>query len=94
VTTVYSSIEAFLAHYNALSTAARSQSGRATALSPDERDTLAMMELAMSELHHDERLALISTTDTGATAPAAARRHERAQRKLGRILAARGLLQG
>jgi len=92
---VYSSLEAFLAHFGALSAAARRGVGGASALSPHERDLLAAMEQALGALTPGERAALTGVTTQPQPADGSiARRRARAERSLRRELAARGILQG
>lgn len=88
-TRTYSSLEAFLAHYRALFAAARTRRG-AAALSAEERDLLAAMRETIGSLGTLGEMAL---ADTGAD-PAIARRRQRAERSLRRILAEQGILQG
>jgi hypothetical protein len=91
---VYSSLEAFVSHYEALRATARRADG-ASALSARERDLLTVMEQMLDGLDPDARSAL--ATVTSAPQPAAgsvARRRARAERSLRRVLAARGVLQG
>ncbi len=76
----FSSLAAFLEYCAALR--------RASSPSDEERTTLAAMEQVLGILTPDERASL-----DDATTSAAARRGERARRKLARELAARGLLE-
>jgi hypothetical protein len=83
----YSSLAALLAHYRILSAAA----GRdAAAFTPDERATLTAIERALAELCPADRSALLAPASDSATA----RRRERAELKLRRLLNANGLLAG
>ncbi|HTW86975.1 MAG TPA: hypothetical protein VMD75_03110 [Candidatus Binataceae bacterium] len=76
----FSSLEAWLEYRAAL--------GRVASPSPEERATLAEIEQILGILTPDERASLDDPTTS-----AAARRAERARRKLARELAARGLLE-
>ncbi|MGH7906191.1 MAG: hypothetical protein ACREP6_06155 [Candidatus Binataceae bacterium] len=76
----YSSLAAFLAHYDSLR--------RNPPDSGKERQILEEMEKLLSVLKPDERASLDSGRD------GAARRRERAERILSRELAARGVLAG
>jgi len=87
----YSSLTAFLAHYRALSAAARSDGD---GLSSHERVLLAAMEQAFAALSREERTALLAESDDGTqSASALARRRARAELRLRRMLIARTLLQ-
>jgi hypothetical protein len=78
----YSSLAAFLAHYHALKSA--------RARSPDDDKLFAEMTAAIATLAPETRAALESTEDS-----AGARRHrERAELRLRRQLAARGIVAG
>jgi hypothetical protein len=90
---VYSSLEAFLAHYDALSAAARRAHGGASALSAHERDLLAAMGQVLDALDPGERTAVTAAIAQPQPAAIAGRR-ARAERSLRRVLAARGILQG
>ena len=81
---VYSSMEAFRAHYFLLRGLARSG-----ALSGSDRDALAAMESAVQSLLSADRDALFES----ATGGQAARRRHRAELKLRRALLARGILK-
>ena len=85
----YSSLAAFLAHYRALSAAARSGVARPTTLGGGERELLAAMEDALAALSPEERMALLAESGESAVA----RRRARAELKLRRVLVARALLQ-
>ncbi|GEM_PF-4475651 len=76
----FSSISALLEYHAALR--------RAAHLSEDERSALAEIDQLLALLTPDERASLDDTAVGGA----AARRAERARRKLARELAARGIL--
>jgi hypothetical protein len=94
----YSSLAAFMAHYAALRSAHSDNApSPARAESPDDAATLIEMERVIEELSEADRGAL----DDDATPPAnaipsgaAARHRARAELKLRRLLAARGLLAG
>lgn len=86
----YSSLAAFLAHYRALSAAARSGGANPATLSGGERELLTAMEDALAALSPEERAALLAQSAAGA----AARRRVRAELKLQRVLFAHALLQG
>lgn len=103
----YSSISAFLAHYRALSGAARRPADAVAPLNPEERTSLAEMERLMGELAPAERDLLAEAeagaadaSKTASVAPASAaasalrRRRDRAELKLARVLAAHGILTG
>jgi len=91
---VYSSLEAFLAHHNALSAAARRADG-ASALVSYERDLLAVMDQALKALDPADRAALATVASPPRpTAGPVARRRARAERSLRRLLTERGILQG
>jgi hypothetical protein len=78
----YSSLAAFLAHYRALKSSA--------GYSEDKNRLLAAMETAIGALSPEERAAL----ESGAADGTARRHRERAELKLSRELAARGMLAG
>jgi len=94
-------MEAFLAHYRVLSAAAEAERAHGGApLNPEEREQLAAMERAIGDLPPGEREALIPDAAGNAQADWAApssgaitRRRQRAELRLRRVLAARGLLQ-
>jgi hypothetical protein len=91
---VYSSLEAFLSHYEALRATGRRADGAST-LSSRQRDLLTVMERTLGGLDAGDRAAL--TAVRSAPQPAAgsvARRRARAELSLRRVLAARGILQG
>ena len=77
----YSSLAAFLAHYEALKSLPDP--------SPEERALLAAMTQILELMAPDERLGLFShdSSEPG-------RRRERAERKLAQLLRARGVLTG
>jgi hypothetical protein len=77
----FSSISALLEYHAALR--------RASHLSADERAALAEIDQFLAVLTPDERASL----DDAEVGGAAARRAERARRKLARELAARGILE-
>jgi hypothetical protein len=76
----FSSLAAFLEYRSALR--------RSLSPSDEERATLTAIEQLLGMLTPDERASLDDVSSS-----AAARRAERARRKLGRELAARGLLE-
>ena len=83
----YSSLAAFIAHYDLL----RAAQTDSTAISnPDDAAALAEMERIIGELSNADRSALTDTTASGD----AGRRRGRAELKLRRVLVARGLLAG
>jgi hypothetical protein len=95
----YSSLAAFMAHYAALRTAHADTSGKASAdaLSPDDATTLLEMERVVGELSAADRDALDDDAAQAANALSngvAARHRARAELKLRRLLAARGILAG
>jgi hypothetical protein len=93
-TPVYSSLEAFLAHHDALSAAAR-HVGDASALGSQERDLLAEMDQTFEALDPGDRAALATVTSPPRPiGGSVARRRARAERSLRRVLTARGILQG
>ncbi len=77
----YSSVAAFLAHVNALE--------KASPRSEDDERILAVMRGALAELSSDEREAL---SDDSRASAAHQRHRARAELKLSRALASRGLL--
>jgi len=86
----YSSVSAFLAHYEALR-AARDEGG--TSLTPGEEQALEAMELLLRELSAADRDAVSSAQPQADAAPSAeARRRARAELKLHRLLAEYSLL--
>jgi hypothetical protein len=80
----YSSVSAFIAHYQAL------RKIPASAQSEDDRNRLAAMERLLEVLRPEERAAVVSQSDD----PAAVRHRERASTRLRRELIARGALDG
>jgi len=78
----YSSVSAFLAHYQALRKIPSSSQ------TDDDRNRLAAMELLLEILRPEERQAVVSDSDD----PAAARQRERASLRLRRELTDRGAL--
>jgi hypothetical protein len=78
----YSSVSAFLAHYQTLRKVSTS------AQTDDDRNRLAAMELLLEILRPEEREAVVSGSDD----PAAKRHRERASLRLRRELMARGAL--
>jgi hypothetical protein len=80
----YSSVSAFLAHYQAL------RKLSAPALTEDDRNRLTAMELLLDLLRPEERAAVVSDSNN----PAAVRHRERASLRLRRELIARGALDG
>ncbi len=78
----YSSVSAFLAHYQTL------RKIPASAQTEDDRNRLAAMELLLEILRPEERQAVITDSDD----PSAARHRERASLRLRRELIARGAL--
>jgi hypothetical protein len=88
----YSSLEAFVAHYQLLRAAhAPAAATAATSASPTDAVTLAEMELLVADLTPAERAAL---TDDAPATGAALRHRARAELHLRRLLAARVLLAG
>ena len=77
----YSSLAAFLAHYEALKSRPDP--------SPEEKTQLAAMTQLLDLIPPDERLGLFSHDSSEP-----ARRRERAERKLAQMLRARGVLTG
>ncbi len=95
----YSSVTAFMAHYVALRTARSDGIGarRQEPPHPDDAATLIEMERIFGELSAADRDALHEAALAPAEAipsGAVARHRERAELKLRRLLAARGLLTG
>jgi hypothetical protein len=95
----YSSVTAFMAHYVALRTARSDGTGapREKPPHPDDAATLIEMERIIGELSTADRDALHNEASSPAdTIPsgAVARHRARAELKLYRLLAARGLLTG
>jgi hypothetical protein len=90
----YSSMAAFVAHYRALSEAARANG--TPPLSADERQTLAAMQPLVETLTAEERALVLA--DPGCKDPrhisAEARRRERTELKLRRLLLAQRVLRG
>jgi hypothetical protein len=80
----YSSVSAFLAHYETL------RKLPASAQTEDDRNRLAAMELLLDLLRPEERDAVVSDSND----PAAVRHRERASLRLRRELMARGALDG
>jgi ferric-dicitrate binding protein FerR (iron transport regulator) len=91
----YSSLAAFIAHYETLR-AIHSDVARANVASPDHDAALAAMESIVDELSPADRDALRdASSSSGANSSRAAARHRaRAELALHRALAARGLLAG
>jgi hypothetical protein len=85
----YSSMEAFLAHYRILREQPHAD-GEIHPLDDAERETLAEMDRLAAPLAASERDALFDSTPDGARA----RRHQRAELKLCRILVGHGILRG
>ena len=77
----YSSLTAFLEHWRALETT--------QSLRDDEREQLASMRAILDALPAPERRALASSDSAGETR----RLRERAERRLSRELAVRGILE-
>jgi len=92
----YSSLAAFIVHYETLRAAHASVDGAGVA-NPDDAATLAAMESVVGELSPADRDALrqdaSSSPDTRPSG-AAIRHRARAALNLRRLLAARGLLAG
>jgi hypothetical protein len=84
----YSSMEAFLAHYRILRELAHTGDGGA--LNQSERETLAEMERLAASLTPGEHAALFDSAAAGERA----RRQQRAELKLRRVLLAHGIPQG
>jgi vacuolar-type H+-ATPase subunit E/Vma4 len=80
----YSSVSAFLAHYQTLRRIS------ASAQLEDDRKRLAAMERLLEVLRPEEREAVVSASED----PAIARHRERASLRLRRELMARGALDG
>ena len=78
----YSSLAAFLAHYRALKST--------TSRSPDDERLFVQMSAAIETLAPEARAAIDSTQDN----PGANRHRERAEVRLRRELAARGIIAG
>jgi hypothetical protein len=91
----YSSLAAFIAHYETLR-AARADSDHAGVADPDDAATLAAMESIVGELSAADRDALReASSPSGANLSGTAIRHRaRAELKLHRILSSSGLLAG
>jgi hypothetical protein len=91
----YSSLAAFIAHYDALR-AAHADVARASAANPDDAATLAAMETIVGELSPADRDALRNAAPSPDAHPSgpAGRHRARAELRLRRLLAARGLLAG
>ena len=85
----YSSMEAFLAHYRILRERSHAD-GEIHPLGDAERETLAAMDRLAAPLAPIERDALFDSAPDGDRA----RRHQRAELKLRRILLERGILRG
>ena len=81
----YSSVSAFLAHYQTL------RKIPAASLNEDDRNRLAAMELLLEVLRPEERRAAVASDSSDASA---ARHRERASMRLRRELMARGALDG
>jgi hypothetical protein len=79
----YSSVSAFLAHYQTL------RKIPASSQTEDDRNRLAAMELLLEILRPEERAAVVSDSDDSA----AARHRERASLRLRRELTAGGALE-
>ncbi len=82
----YSSLVAFLAHFEALRRARD-----AGAIMPADTQTLAALEALIAELPDADRAALATPADADSSA-SAARHRARAELHLARILAAHGVL--
>jgi hypothetical protein len=80
----YSSVSAFLAHYQTL------RKIPASAQTEDDRKRIAAMERLLEVLRPEEREAVVSASND----PAAVRHRERASLRLRRELTARGALDG
>jgi hypothetical protein len=78
----YSSVSAFLAHYQSL------RRIPASSQTEDDRNRFVAMELLLEILRREERAAVVSGSDD----PAAKRHRERAVLRLRRELVARGAL--
>jgi hypothetical protein len=91
----YSSLAAFMAHYAALRTvlADCASVARADPPNPDDAATLIEMQRVIDELSAADRDALHDDADA-LPSGAAARHRARAELKLRRLLAARGVLAG
>jgi hypothetical protein len=80
----YSSVAAFLAHYEAL------RKVPVSARTDDDRNHLAAIEQLLATLRPEERAAV----DSDSNDPAVVRHRERATIRLRRELTARGLIDG
>ena len=91
----YSSLAAFIAHYATLR-AAHANPAHAGVANPADAATLAAIESVVGELSPADREALHNASSSpDAHSSGAANRHRaRAELKLRRLLAARGLLAG
>jgi hypothetical protein len=91
----YSSLAAFIAHYETLR-AAHVNVGAPRAANPDDAATLAAMETIVGELSPADRDALHDASSSRDAHPSgfAMRHRARAELNLRRLLAARGLLAG
>jgi hypothetical protein len=91
----YSSLAAFIAHYETLR-AAHVNVGAACAANPDDAATLAAMENIVGESSPADRDALrdASSSSDANSSGNAARHRARAELALRRLLAARGVLAG
>ena len=91
----YSSLSAFIAHYETLRSA-HSRPAYGGDANPDDAATLAAMEGIVAELSPRDRDALRDASFSSDTHPsgAAVRHRARAELKLHRLLAARGVLAG
>jgi hypothetical protein len=94
----YSSLAAFITHYETVRAAHanRAVAGAAGTANPDDTATLAAMENIVGELSPADRDALRDASSSPDAHPSgdAARHRARAELKLRRLLAARGLLAG
>jgi len=79
----YSSVSAFLAHYNTL------RQSRDRVRTPDEQKILAIMDRMLDVLRPEEREAILSNS----ASPATERRRERGLLRLGRELLTRGAIE-
>jgi hypothetical protein len=92
----YSSLAAFIAHYETLR-AAHADVASGGPANPDDAATLAAMESIVGELSPADRDALhdnVSSSPDAHSSGMATRHRARAELKLRRLLAARGLLAG
>jgi hypothetical protein len=94
----YSSIAAFLAHYDVLRAAHAERAPAASAPDPDDAARLTAMDAIIAKLSATDSMALrqdvASIQALGWDAPTTARHRARAELHLRRLLVARGILAG